>query len=275
MKRRPRAIRGGPGHQEKVEKTMLGSGYRAFKPALKRLLSRFGLYVGRLPGPDTLEQHLLHLFTRLRVNCVLDVGAFHGTYGRKLRNLGYQGRIVSFEPVSASFDVLARTAQEDGNWQVHHMAMGASNGIVEINVLKSLNYSSIRTPNDYGLGRFGDQMEAVARETVPLRRLQNMFDSCVANIKEPRVFLKSDTQGYALEVLKGAGARLKQLVGLQVELSVKQIYKDMSNSYAETLAWLQEQGFEFSGLYPVSWDRDGLRVVEFDCVMCGPAKDEQ
>jgi hypothetical protein len=43
------------------------------------------------------------------------------------------------------------------------------------------------------------------------------------------------------------------------------IYKGMPG-YVNTIRYLDERGFDITGLYPVSRDRS-LRLVEFDCVM--------
>jgi FkbM family methyltransferase len=252
---------------------MSGPGVRAVKAVLKRALARFGLYLGRFPRADTLEQHLAHLFGRLRVNCVFDVGAHHGEYAEDLRGLGYQGRIVSFEPVPENFAVLAGHAQKDGRWQVRQLALADRAGGADMNVLGGSTFSSLLEPNEYGRERFGDKMAVARSQAVPVARLEDVFDECLAGLDRPRVFLKADTQGYDLEVLRGAGSRLDQVVGLQVELSVKPIYRDVSTSFGGAVAWLQERGFELTGLFPVTWERDGLRVIEYDCVMCRPDPD--
>jgi hypothetical protein len=55
---------------------------------LKRGLAGLGYYLGRFPRVYTLGQHLAHVFSALGINCVLDVGAHQGGYGRRLRALG-------------------------------------------------------------------------------------------------------------------------------------------------------------------------------------------
>ncbi len=46
------------------------------------------------------------------IDCVLDVGAHTGGYGVLLRELGYAGEIVSFEPTAASFAALEARARQ-------------------------------------------------------------------------------------------------------------------------------------------------------------------
>jgi hypothetical protein len=49
---------------------------------------------------------------------------------------------------------------------------------------------------------------------------------------------------------------------------VKSIYQGMVD-YLEALSILQRRGFELTGMFPVTRDdRDQLRVVEMDAVMC-------
>src|SRR5690242_8065586 len=68
------------------------------------------------------------------IDVVLDVGANIGQYGEELRRLGYRGRIVSFEPMSAAFAELQARAQADGRWQVIHAGLGAQAGTARINL---------------------------------------------------------------------------------------------------------------------------------------------
>jgi hypothetical protein len=84
-----------------------------------------------------------------------------------------------------------------------------------------------------------------------------------------RPYLKLDTQGFDIEVLQGAGESLRMARALQTEASVIGIYKGMPG-YVDTIRYLEERGFDITGLYPVSRD-SSLRLVEFDCVMINRA----
>jgi hypothetical protein len=52
-----------------------------------------------------------------------------------------------------------------------------------------------------------------------------------------------------------------------VEVPVQPIYEGMP-SFSTLLEWLRGPGFELTGAFPVSRDRDHLRLVELDCLLC-------
>jgi hypothetical protein len=62
---------------------------------------------------------------------------------------------------------------------------------------------------------------------------------------------------------------LPAMRALQTEASVRRIYKGMPG-YTEIIHYLDERGFDITGLYPISRDKS-LRLVEFDCVMINRA----
>ena len=66
---------------------------------------------------DLQRVQLPALFGMYGVNCVIDVGAHEGEYAKRLRAGGYEGRIVSFEPVPRAFAELERAAADDPDWQ--------------------------------------------------------------------------------------------------------------------------------------------------------------
>jgi FkbM family methyltransferase len=214
---------------------------------------------------DALRLHLQHLLDRYAVNCVVDVGANYGTFGRLIGSTGYQGRIVSFEPVAATFASLTSSIEADDAWETHQFALGSREETARINVTAADNFSSFLQPNAYGHEQFGAETDVDHGEEVQVRRLDALWPVVTRRIESPRVFLKMDTQGWDLEVLVGASAILGDVVAVQSEIAVRDIYEDQQTGHADMIDHLAELGFDLSGLFPVNLD-DQMRVIEFDCV---------
>ena len=210
--------------------------------------------------------HLRELLTRLRVDCVLDVGANVGQYHDFLRDkVLYDGTIVSFEPVSRHVDLLREKARDDSDWHIEGYALGAQEGKLPINVMVSDQFSSFLQPDNSRTNDYDGLNVPCHVETVTVHTLDVVLPVLRERLNFDRPYLKLDTQGFDIEVLQGGGDSLPDVRGLQTEASVIGIYKGMPG-YMETIRYLGERGFDITGLYPVSRDRS-LRLVEFDCVM--------
>jgi FkbM family methyltransferase len=236
------------------------------KRTLRKAAYTLGLHVGKFPATDTLQGHLKYFFQRAGINCVLDVGAHQGEFAGSLQEIGYKGRLVSFEPVKANYEILAGKARAERDWLAHHCALGAEDGEQEINIYQQTVFNSFLSSSEMGTERFGAAVELATKERVRIRRLDQVFRDCIAGIANPRVFLKMDTQGWDMEVLKGASGVLDQIVGMQSEMAVKQIYGGMTG-YTAALEHFAKLGFHVTGMFSVSRDTDGLQIVEFECVL--------
>lgn len=218
----------------------------------------------RALGDYLLREHVAWVLRELDINCVLDVGANVGQYAQLLRREGYAGRIVSFEPVPALADELRRTAEGDPHWSVMQCALGEADEEAEINVRPG-SMSSLLPSSDFGKAWSGRLREAET-QAISIRRLDGLFADVVEGIDDPRVYLKLDTQGYDLQAFAGAGECLKQIAGLQSEVSCVPIYDDMPR-LPEQIATYEAEGFEITGMFPVTRHRATLRVIEFDVTM--------
>ena len=208
--------------------------------------------------------HVAALLAQYDVDCVLDVGANRGQFGRRLREAGFRGRIVSFEPVPATAAELRERAAPDPDWVVHACALGAQDGTTTMHVVPG-TLSSVRAPTAFGARRYRRLRDPQPVE-VPVRRLDGLLDEALAGLAARRPYLKLDTQGYDLEVFAGLGDRTADLVGLQSEVALLRIYDGMPR-LPEALATYEAAGFEVTGLFPVSRESRTARVLEFDCVM--------
>jgi len=165
----------------------------AMKSKLKKVIRRVG-YDLRRCEPDLMD------FLRSRqIDTVLDVGANIGQFGYKLRAAGYTGRIISFEPIKAVFQTLKSVADRDGNWTVHHTALGHTRGFQKIKISESSVFSSLLEQTS-AAQRYDLAARVLREETISV----DLLDNLSAEFRSSRVFLKIDTQGFEREVLSGA-----------------------------------------------------------------------
>lgn len=208
--------------------------------------------------------HLAKLFDHFGITTVFDVGANVGQYHDFLRQqVGFSGKIHSFEPQPQLADALRKRQGSDSAWEIHNLGLGSTNGELMLNIMARDTFSSFRQPAANAAAQFAASNTVIDSVKVPVRRLDDLFP--VVDLKDQACYLKIDTQGFDLEVLRGASELLKVTKALQFELAVQQLYTD-ALPYQEMLATVEAMGFFLSGMFPVSMD-DNLRAVEFDCVM--------
>jgi FkbM family methyltransferase len=211
----------------------------------RRLAQAFGVDVRRFPEEDSAYRRV-KLIRHQRVDLVLDVGGSDGRYGAELRRFGYRGRIVSFEPLPAAFDVLRARAAADGRWQALPYALGRDSREVTLHVAANQGASSSILPMlDRHLAAAPDAAY-VSSEVVQQAALDELWPELAA---ADRPFLKVDVQGYEREVLAGASSALRRCVGLELELSLVPLYEDVM-LYQEALHLADELGFALMRLEP-------------------------
>ena len=213
-----------------------------------------------------LVRHLSKLFDACRIDCVLDVGANTGQFHDLLRKeVGFHGPIISFEPISENIERLRRQTEKDPNWHIHGYALGASRGEMSFNVMADTALSSFRTPTTSTLGANLKDNIVKRVDKVRVETLDNVLPEIREQFKVTRLFLKMDTQGFDLEVVRGASNGLKDIILLQTEASVVPIYNGMPD-YKKVIAELENLGFIISGMFPVT-PLGSPRLIEFDCIM--------
>lgn len=244
------------------------------KAVIRRALRSLGWDLYRYPQScEKVDAHLAQLFSRWQFDLVLDVGANAGQFGREVRSAGYSGRLISFEPIPEMADRLKALAAKDPRWMVFHTALGREQTVLPLNVMKSNDFSSFLNPNEECGKTFrdGSQIERVV--PVSVRRLDEMLPECLSASGSlgQSILLKIDTQGFDDAVLDGASGCLDRVAAIMTEVAVRPLYKGAIR-YLDSIARLENLGFELTGLFPVTRDEQ-LRVIEFNCVMVRPLSD--
>jgi len=192
------------------------------------------------------------------VTLVLDVGANAGQYGSQLREIGYRGRILSFEPLRAPFAQLTARAQGDRHWACFNHALGDAGGSRTINVAGNSYSSSM-------LKMLPSHLEAdpesvyVGTEAVEVKTLDAVFGSLAA--EDDCILLKLDTQGFEKPVLDGAAQALRQIDTVEMEISMEPLYEG-SLLFPKMYGLMQDKGYRLVSIENEFRDRNSGRLLQ-------------
>lgn len=236
---------------------------------IKRVTTQLASVLGYTVIPRWRLEHfdmarkLRELFAYYKIETVIDVGANEGQYRDFLRHeIGFDGLIESFEPIPELSQRLQARASSDPLWKIWPKALGSARGTATINVMAGSDFSSFLNPRKVGTQRQNEKNTVVQVVEVEVSTLDDELSSRQGL---GQTYLKLDTQGFDLEVLKGARNVIAQIPLLQTEVSFRPYYENMP-TYVESIAAFKGGGFAVSDLFLVTSDSK-QRAVEFDCIM--------
>lgn len=217
---------------------------------IKSLLNRFLIKKGyQIIKLDRLRDPAIHraqLISSANIDLVIDVGASKGQFGEELRKYGYDGRIVSFEPLGASYEKLSRKCSGDPNWIALHMALGNQPGEALINISENSFSSSMLDILPSSVAAI-PKTKSIGQEKIRISSLDTVFEDIVRDANN--IYLKMDVQGYEQRVLSGASASLERIDFVQLEISLIPIYRD-EPCFPEMHALMENIGYRLISLEP-------------------------
>ena len=184
---------------------------------------------------------------KFEISMVLDVGANAGQFAMALRESGYKGKILSFEPLSLAHQELIETSKKDKLWKVNkRIALGSAATNLKINITKNSVSSSFLEMQRAHENAAPDSL-VIGSELTDVITLDSIFSEVVNN--DDKVLLKIDTQGYEKEVLLGAILSLPRIDVIQIELSLTPLYEPFE-SYEYFLNFFKEHDYHLWDLIP-------------------------
>ncbi len=228
---------------------------------LKRAFnSFFGIEIIKYPTNEL--DRRIKLINHYNIDVILDIGANIGQYGGEMRTLGFEGEIISFEPMKKAFDKLRKNASGDVNWKVYNYSIGERDGQATINIATN-SVSSSLLDNLPQLIESAPEAQFVEREIIEIRKLDSVFDSL--NLNGKNIYLKIDTQGYEEMVLLGAENSLKFVKGIQIEMAFIPSYQG-AITFDKMKAKLNDLGFHLLALENGFYDKKTGKQLEIDGV---------
>lgn len=194
------------------------------------------------------------------IDVVIDIGANRGQYARELRGAGYDGKIISFEPLSNAFVELEQWSRNDGNSIAINKAVGDRDGEIEFNIAANSTSSSVLDMLPAHTNA-APHSSIIGTEKVKITRLDSIYEEfCPTGQK---VLLKIDTQGYEMSVLEGSANSLVKVTALQLEMSFVRLYKGQV-LFIEMLAYLEARGFKLVDINPMFIHPQSGEVLQVD-----------
>ena len=225
------------------------------------MLHRVGFELRRFSVEQSENARFISMLRIHNVNLIFDVGANAGQFGVLLREIGFDGKIVSFEPLSDARESLQNISRNDPLWQIAlQTAIGEENGEIEIQIAGNSHSSSILDMLDTHV-RAAPDSKYIGKEKVALRTLDSIAPDYMDS--DSIAFIKIDTQGYETQVLNGAKNLMSQIIGLQVEISLVPLYKGQC-LFDEMLKKLKNDGFELWSISTVFSDPNTAQLLQVD-----------
>ena len=117
---------------------------QALRSFVKRTFRSFGLDLTSYNPQRSPDARFMTMLAVHRVNLILDIGANVGQFALEMRQMGYRGRIVSFEPLTKAWSQLKEASAGDPLWEIApRAALGAEEKEIEFNISANLVSSSV------------------------------------------------------------------------------------------------------------------------------------
>lgn len=223
---------------------------------IKAVFSIFGVEISR---QKPVGRRRMQLMRQHDITTVIDVGANCGQYGNELREFGFEGRIISLEPLIAPFGQLRDAAALDLGWDTFRFGASNSHQMAEMNVASNSVSSSVMEMADLHM-LAAPNSRTIGREQVELVRL----DSGIFEIPaESNALLKLDVQGHELAALEGAAGLLDLIELIEMEVSIRELYSGQP-LLLEAASEVESLGFELVALEHGFTDPRSGAPLQFD-----------
>lgn len=170
---------------------------------------------------------------------ILDIGANVGQSANNFRKFFSKAKIICFEPVNSTYDILKEKTKNDKLIVCENYALGDKEGTTKINLSTNSGLNSL--VEDVNKRFDSNNKQKIKISTV---------DSYLAKEKIEHInLIKIDTEGFDLNVLKGAS---ETLIEGRVDFIVCEIdflYESSKGNFEEINRYLQSKGYLLSGIY--------------------------
>tara|TARA_R110002074_G_scaffold132808_3_gene276367 strand:+ start:7036 stop:7668 length:633 start_codon:yes stop_codon:yes gene_type:complete len=192
---------------------------------------------------------------------IIDVGASSGIFAIPWSLKYPNHHVFCFEPNNKNFNSLLKKSQNINNITVYKKAISNISCIQKFYEANYTNSSSLLPFNKDGVNKWKHptpttpKLETISTYDVECVRLDEWMAE--NGIKGDIDFLKIDTQGHDLEVIKSLGEEIKRVKEITAEVQIveTEVYKN-SSKREDLLEYMKEKGFSIWKIQPWSHNQE-------------------
>jgi FkbM family methyltransferase len=192
-----------------------------------------------------------------------DIGCNRGVISERILNILPEIKVVGFEPQESNHPILDKVKKKIKNFSYRKIGLGDKKENLTFYQYENDGLSSLlKLDSNYTYGAHGG-LGIKKYYKVEVSTLDNEFLNC-----KKKLFLKIDTQGFELKVLKGAKKLFdKNLIwGISIELMIIKKYEKTDGALWQDLtSYLYDRGFLFSDFIHGFREKTGI-MTEFDAL---------
>ncbi len=205
--------------------------------------------------------HLDTLLKNLDVQIVLDIGANDGQFAEDIHTRLPKAYIYSFEPLKDCFEKLNIRMKEAAHFKSFNIALGDSEGAMEIN-RNSFSPSSSILPMDELHKKLYPKSAESRKETIRIKKLDSFSHELILN---KAYLVKLDVQGYEDKAIKGGSEIIKNASLVLVETSFKTLYKGQP-LFDDIYTLMKNLGFSYYGNHGQHWNMKTNELIYEDAL---------
>ncbi|GAB3174232.1 FkbM family methyltransferase [Telluribacter humicola] len=230
------------------------------KSILKNIINRVGYDINRYPSINLKRR--LFLLQDNKINTIIDVGANIGQYATECYRIGFEGRIVSFEPLEDAYQKLEEKASKIKNWETIKSALGDKDEDAFINVSQLQVSSSILQMNNTYITNSYSNANYIKKEQIKVKKLDTIF-SDYFDPENENILLKIDAQGYEDKIIEGAKKSMNSIKGIQIEMSLVELYQG-ETLIVPMINKLHRLGYELKSFEPGFYNPTTTELYQID-----------
>ena len=225
---------------------------------VKKIVNPLNIDIKKYPSSDLRRRK--KLLEHHKVSNVLDVGANSGQYAIELFEIGYCGNIISFEPVKPVFNILNKKVVKNEKWIAFNFGLGDKEEKLSINISENTYSSSLLEIMPSHI-KGSPESKYIDKELIQIKTLDSIYDQIVE--LNDVVLLKIDVQGFEKNVLAGAIKSLQKIKGIQLEMSIEELYKG-EMLFDQMIPFLKNLGFNLYSLENGFYDIESGKLLQVD-----------